>query len=330
MLDSTERALRQSYGEILNGFSITKYKDSRVFIRHLSNSNSLETDFIYSDSYTKTVEKGYPTEKQRLEQLEKDGLWLNSDENRMEELKLSLKDYHAGKKKAFLKKDIDFTNQKIKEEETLLEELFLKRESLVGATAEKFTRKNVDIQIIYQGFFKDIELKTLVYSENDFEELEQSELNELFSIYNQAMVSFSDLNIKKIALLPFFQNAFSLTDSIYEFYGKPICQLTNFQVHLGIYGNYYKNILSSEARPPDKLLEDPEKLEDWFTSKSNADKMLDKNVKNEDGEVSVFGATNEDFENWGYENQESPLRKATREAGGELSKEQIMALQGIK
>lgn len=329
MSESAERLLKQTYSEIIQGFSITRYRGNRVFVHHFGNIDDLETNVLYTDVYQNAVKKGYPTEKERLEQLEKDKLWSSGDENNIEGIKASIKSLLIAKKKAFLKRDIDSINSQIEEQEKLLNEMLYKRDSLIGATTEKFTKRAVDNFLIQQSFYKDIRLKEYLYKKEEFDELEASDLNVLFQLYNEIIDRFSEINIKKIALSNFFQNSFSLAEKVYEFYGKSISQLTDFQVQLGIYGSYYKSILNSESRPPDELLNDPDKLDDWYSSKTNAEQMLEKNVKEDGGDVSIMGATKEDLKNWGYDQLGSSLHEATKKAGGELNQEQMMRLAGI-
>lgn len=328
--ESDERLLRRSYSEIIYGFSIYARSTDTIYVKHFSPLDNLEVDFLYTESYNKAKERGYPTEKDRLQQLKEDRLWTEGDENNLEGVKASIKSAMLAKKKVFLKKDIEALNSQIKEEENLLLNLISKRDILINATVEKFTRKNIDAYLIYKSFFKDIALTKLIYTQEDFNELDQSDLNNLFITYNTVMENFSDTNIRKIALSGFFQNAYSLCDSVYEFYGKPICYLTNLQIQLSAYGGYYKQILTSEMKPPDEILSDPEKLEDWYTSRTNAEQMLDKNVTQEDGAVSVMGATKEDLKNWGYDQQGVSLAEATKKAGGVMDKEQLMKLYKVE
>jgi hypothetical protein len=329
MSEAQDRGLRQSYSEIIYGFSMRTKGAETIRVKHFSPLDNLEVDFLYGEYYNKAKAKGYPNEAERLEQLEKDRLWTSGDENNLAGVREYIKSLTLSKKKAFLKRDIDSINSQIQEQENLFKEMVLKRERLIGATVEKFTRKSVDGYLINKSFFKDVELKTHIYTQEEFDELEQEELIKLFSIYNEVMENLSEYNIKKIALSAFFQNAFSLCEKIYEFYGKPLCFLTNFQINLAAYGSYYKQILQSEAKPPDEFLSDPDKLEDWFTSKTNVEQMLDKNVKMDEGAVSIMGATKEDLKNWGYDQQGISLKEATKKAGGVLEKEDLMKLYGV-
>lgn len=329
MSETKDRRLRQSYSEIVAGFSITSREDKPLYIKHFSPLDNLELDFLYADYYDKVREKGYPTETQRLELLERDGLWTKGDENNLSLVRTNISGLFTAKKKAFLKRDIDSINEQIQEQETLLRQNMFRRERLIGPTVEKFTKKKIDVYLIGNSFYNDSKLTKLTYSKEEFADMEEESLGALFEIYNHVMDNFSELSIKKIALAIFFQNAFSLCESIYEFYGRPICYLTNFQIHLSSYGTYYKNILQSEHRPPDDVANDPEKMEDWFSSKKNVEQMLDKNVQEEGGNVSIIGATKEDLKNWGYDEPTVSLAKATKKAGG-LNKEEMMKLYGVK
>lgn len=330
MLELSEHLLRKHFSEIVYGFSIFHHDNSKRFLKHFSTIDSLEIDFLYSENYKKVAARGYPTEQERLTQLEKDRLWTQGDENNIEGLRAAIKNFVLVKRKAFLKRDIESINEQSAEQEKILKEMLIKRETLIGPTVEKFARKNVDAYLIFKSFYQDIELTQLVYSKEEFDDLDSSELDNLFAVYNEIMNNFSELNIRKIALSPFFQNAFALSDNIYQFYGKPICYLTNYQIQLAAYGGYYKAILSSENKPPDNVLNDPDKLEDWYSSKSNVEQMLDKNVKQDGTNVSIVGATKEDLKNWGYDQQDISLREATKKAGGTLTQEEMMKLYGVE
>jgi len=145
MLELSEHLRRKHFSEIVYGFSIFHHDNSKRFLKHFSTIDSLEIDFLYSENYKKVAAKGYPTEQQRLEQLEKDKLWTKVDENNMEGVRAAIKNFLLVKRKAFLKRDIESINQQIEEQEKILKEMLFKRETLIGATVEKFARKNVKL-----------------------------------------------------------------------------------------------------------------------------------------------------------------------------------------
>lgn len=327
--EAEERKLRRIYSEIINGFSVTRYLKKDVYIRHSGTLNNLELDYLYTQYYEDAVSKGYPTEEERVASLKKDGIWNEALINEIDYLKLSMKSLFVAKRKAFRKSDIDSINSQIKEQESLLVEKLTKKELVVGSTAEKFSRRKVDAFFISESFYVDRNLKNLVFTNDEFDNLESNELDEVYNVYYNSTNNLNELNIKKIALKDFFLNVFMLAENIYQFFGKPLAELTHYQVQLCAYGNFFKNILSSDPKPPDDISSDPEKIEDWYFGRANAEEELKRLGKDgEDG--SLVGMTKEDREFLGYNQEEQiPMRERIKDAGGELSMEELMKLDNV-
>ncbi len=328
--DSENHLLRKIYGEIIRGYSCVHLNKKLIYIKHFSSLDHVEIDHLYSEFYENALKRGYYSEKSQLEQLEKDTLWFPKDEKKINDLRESIRFLFSSKKNAFLRRDIDSINSQIKEAEDKLGELHNRREYLIGQTAEKFTKKKVDAEFIFTSLFLDPKLKNYLYSKEEFDELDKNDVSALFGLYNTFANDFSDINLKKIVLQDFFQSAYYLSNNLFEFFGKPICTLTNYQLSLSAYGNYYKTILSSENRPPEEFLADPIKLEEWYNGRNSAEKVLEKTNKIEGGNVSLVGATEEDLKFLGYEQTGAvSLMKATEDAGGMMDMEALMKLHGI-
>ena len=73
--------------------------------------------------------------------------------------------------------------------------------------------------------------------------------------------------LKKISLIRFFYQPYFIfvrTTLILSF-GKPLVELTFYQVELFGYARYYKSLMeSSESKVPDEVRQDPEKIVEWF------------------------------------------------------------------
>lgn len=325
--DLEHRKLRRIYSEILNGFSLSVYKNRNIYIKHFSTLDNFETDFLYSEYYDNAVKRKYPTEKEKLELLERDGLWSKFNEDKIEEKRQQIQSLFSSKRKAYLKRDIDHINNEIKKAEDNLLELYHKREELIGATAEKYAKRNIDSIYIKNGFFIDRELKSALFSDSEFDSLDSRELEELYEIYYANSLNLLEKNIKKIALMDFFLNNFQLTDNIYEFLGKPIAHLTYYQTQLCAYGNFYKTIMSSDTKPPEKLLKDPDALEDWYFGRRNVEEVMNRN-KSDDAQL--VGLTNEERKYLGLDVVPTiDIRKRAMENGGEIPMHELMKLEGF-
>ncbi len=174
----------------------------------------------------------------------------------------------------------------IKEIQVEIKALEDKKGGLFGLTVESYCQKKLNELYIFNSFYKDKKTEIPLYSEEDFDFLDQEELQSLVSLYHAATIDINSQNIKKIALLPFFQNYYGLCeDNLSDFFGMPVARLSFFQNELGSYGRYFKSILSSSERPPADVAADPEKLIDWYNATKGTGSVINKN--NNDNVVLV-------------------------------------------
>ena len=122
--------------------------------------------------------------------------------------------------------------------------------------------------------YRDKELKTLRFTEQEFSEISYAELSEIVGRYNEAVEVFSDINLKKIAVNGFFLNAFLMSDNDpVKFFGKSILDLTVYQMNPFGKGKFYKSILEEGKDPPDYMYDSIEEnglepIVNWFDGAS--------------------------------------------------------------
>lgn len=328
--EKEERSLRQKYGEVIAGYSLYKYKDKNIFIKHFSTIDQLDQDFIYLDYFDKATSRGFPTEEESINQLKKDNVWPADLDSIIENITSSIKSLYASKKKAFRQADFDSINSQIKEQEQILEDKVRERIRLIGSTAEQFAQRLTNANLIFHNLYKDRTLTKRLFKKEEFDNLDTEQEEEIYNLYYTITRSLSENNIKKIALSPFFQNVFVLAENLYQFFGRALIKLTTYQIQLCAYGNFYKNILSGEPKPPEDIAIDPDKLEDWYFGQAHVSEMLKKVDK--DGGGSLVGLSDKDKEFLGIDNSHErvDMKKKLRESGGELSMKDLMDIEGIK
>jgi hypothetical protein len=328
MNESEERVLRKTYSEIISGYSMLRQGGDIIYIKHPSPLTNLEIDFLYIDFFEEAKRRGIHTENDRLKILERDGLWGKKDADEVTSLENQIKDQYALKRKSYKLSEIRSIKEDIDKNVEKLTILLNKREGLIGITAEKYAKRNIDTHYIFLSFFKDRELKIPFFTKESFDELDREEVAALFESYGKANQSLGDDGIKKIAISEFFLNSYYLADNIHSFFGKPIAELTFHQTRLCAYGNFFKKILSSDPAPPDEVSKDPDKLEDWYNGRSNVEDALSKMGEDADPSTLV-GLTNEDRKFLGYEEVKPASRNDMFNGRAELSMEEIMKLEGI-
>jgi hypothetical protein len=121
----------------------------------------------------------------------------------------------------------------IKGIEVKLSALKAKRSEVVGLTAEKYADEKYLNYFLFFAFYKDESITERYFSKQDFDDLEDEEIEKYFLIYSNNLKKFNDENFKKVAVTPVFLNlsGFAYEDS-YLFLGKNVMQYTTYQFEI--------------------------------------------------------------------------------------------------
>ena len=326
--------LKLVFSEIVEGYSLTR---SELFgdlkIKHINNYDSAKTDIKNNYYFEKAVSQGLPKREEKLEYLIKEKLWDPEKDKEADRLKEMLKGMNRTKSKLFLQAQIDAIKKDIVDNEIKLSNILAEKESVIGFTAEEYANRRINEYYMHISIL-DEEGKQL-FGENEFDELEQDQVNDIMQVYEKNNRKFKAEILKKISLADFFTNIFYLCeDNVFNFYGKPVIDLTFYQIEIYSYGRYFKSIIqNSEEKIPDHIVEDPDKLIEWAQSSKNVKEVLEKSSGDaERGASSIMGATKQDLAKAGIdENQDViDLSQKAQEKGGRLTMEDMMKLHGVK
>ena len=243
------------------------------------------------------LKKGLPTEKERVEDLIKDKLWTQQNERDIESARDFVSKMEDTKKKMALKSERKKVQESIDAEINKLEKLLMEKNDLVGLTSESYSDKKVNDYYIYLSLFKDTKFQEPLFSEAEFDEVSEKDLEVIIMHFNKISRRFEQRNIKRIALSHFFLNNFYLCkDNPFIYYGKPVVDLSYHQADLFSFGRYYKQIMQDMKNPvTNEMMDDPDKLTDQYEIEQNKDSVLKEDGKS--GEAStIVGATKEDLE----------------------------------
>tara|TARA_Y100001973_G_C5170012_1_gene318480 strand:- start:261 stop:1256 length:996 start_codon:yes stop_codon:yes gene_type:complete len=326
--------LKLVFSEIVEGYSLTR---SELFgdlkIKHINNYDSAKTDIKNNYYFEKAVSQGLPKREEKVEYLIKEKLWDPEKDKEADRLKEMLKGMNRTKSKLFLQAQIDAIKKDIVNNEIKLSNILAEKESVIGFTAEEYANRRINEYYMHISIL-DEEGKQL-FGENEFDELEQDQVNDIMQVYEKNNRKFKAEILKKISLADFFTNIFYLCeDNVFNFYGKPVIDLTFYQIEIYSYGRYFKSIIqNSEEKIPDHIVEDPDKLIEWAESSKNVKEVLEKSSGDaESGASSIMGATKQDLAKAGIdENQDViDLSQKAQEKGGRLTMEDMMKLHGVK
>ena len=273
------------------GYSSVVLKDRVFYLKHIDSLDSLDQSRAYAINFEYAKAKGLEQEKEKLDFIITNDIWEKEKENEIASLKERLERLHATQKKLFVQAQ---RNQNQKEIDKLTSEFALlnsERLEALGETCETFANKKSQEAMIRSLFFKDETLKERLYTKEEFDDLEHSEISTLFILMGKGLAEFTEKNIRVLSLCPLFLNSFFLCpDNAYNFYGKAVSLLSNNQTSLYSNGITVKDYASKGHPLPDNVLDDPEKALSWFSFDPDAkNKISDK-----DG-GTIVGATIEEM-----------------------------------
>lgn len=321
--------LRLLYIEILKGFSTINNKElGKFYIKHFSCLDSGEFDLKYEDFLNKAKEDGLPTIEEKLQDLEKTGLWTKNNDLNLLEYKKYIDTLKLTKSKLFKEHEVNRVNDSIKEYEGKVRAIEEEKKILTEYTAENWAARKLNEFYIFNAFYKDPTLKDNLFNAEEFDSLNDKDILLLMETYNKITSDLNIENIDKICLLPIFLNLLSLSETCLDFFGQPLYKLTFYQAELYNRGKYFRSIFSqSKSSPPPELLDDPAGLIDWFNGVQTTQRMIEEGKTPE----TMVGLSEKDRERMGIKNEvnvHTRMAEAAMKKGGELNMFEMIDLIG--
>lgn len=317
------------FSEIINGKTAVNHSYyKKLYIKHFSYLETGEFDEEYNNYLESAKSEGIPTYKEREEYIIKTGLWSKNKELDLLQNQKVVSDMRINISKDYLYSRRKMMRGQIVDIQKTVDALLAEKNFHIGSTAESHANKLLTLYRLSNSFFHDVACKCKLF-ELDTNEVEDEYYSELISIFNAFQTKFNSNNITRIAISPFFTALFYLsTDNPYTFYGKPMIDLTAYQVDLFGTARHFKQILSTRPDIPKEIYHNPEELMEWLEINDAADKS---NLFNEDnskgGAMSIPGATKEDLKMLGATTSDKmdKVTKKLREKG-QLNAEELFNL----
>lgn len=309
MATPSNSLLRRVFLDICRGFSASENNGSSVWIKHLTDFEQSEAEQYYEIHFSAAQLRGILTRDEKYEWLCQNQLWNKSKDNEIKSQKEYLDALRVGLTKAMLKIQVDAQKKTIAEEQRKYDEMVAKREELFGLTAESYAQNKIHFYYVHLSFYSDEKLEKRLYSIEDMDQMSTEESYDLLGFYIRFIENFSQDNIRRISITPYFMNALSLCgDHLGQFFGKPIVELTTFQNNLLSSGFYFKTIMQRE-NVPDHLRDDPDKIEEFINQSTAIKERIAKMGK--EGSVGLIGGREEDFKAAGVVDDRSFMRHET-------------------
>ncbi len=313
-------ALKRAFHDIASGYTRGVIVGKPAYVKHLSYSDQMDHDAKRDEFYQEARTQGLATAEERLGQLRKEGKWTEQMEKDVVLSKQMIEGMVQGKKDNMkMPSLVKRYNEQIKEEEKKLTGLLLAKDSMLGLTCESYSERQISDHYIWSNLFASKELNHPLFTQEEFDYLSPEEVSTVAKDYNQVIEICSEQSIKRLAIQGFFQNYFGLVgDNLGQFFGKPICSLTFFQVRLLGYGAHFRAIYQQHEvqKWPKNVQEDPDMLSDYATAAARGKQEMDKQGAS-DPDTVVVGMKQEDSKALGITSQNN-LAAQVAKSGGNL------------
>ena len=323
---------RKVYADIINGYTLVESEGQNLYIRHLNESDIGYISSKYKLFFSEAEDRGLLTLNKKLELLKEQGIWAEEEEE-YKKIKEELSRNTESKKKLLIRSQIDSISKLIEDQEKELQSIESKRSEAIDLTCEKYADRKSNEEIVNLCLYKDPQLKEKFFSPREYKEMDQAELYACIFLYNNSLSSFNGKFIKQLAAMPFFINSFLISnDDPMIFFGKPVTELTNYQIDLFSTGKFYKSVMSSKGNPPEEAYEDPQKLVEWYDS-AQATEEIKKQTEGKEAST-IVGADKKEVQKM---IDEDPLavdfnkevaKTAKGKEGGVLDMKDIMKIHG--
>ena len=314
-------------GEIFDGYSVSAFEGRDVFVKHINIRDQKYIHSYYEKYKNIALSKGIDSQEEREAYIKQEDLWEESDDRKIISLIEEIKNLKKTKESVFLPSQQKSFEKTIEEKSVELYNLNKNKAEIVGLTAEGYGSKRSNDEMLRFCIFKDPDFIENLHTEDEFAELEPREVMLLNAIMTDTSNKISEDNIKHAVLRPFFSMYISSCENPSDFYGKPIINLSAYQMKVVMYSRVFHSIFQYTEDIPDNIRQDPDKLLAYSESQRNKDS--NKGGIRDDADASaVFGATKEDMKEVAKDSDSVSLSDAMKESGGKLDMKQMMRLAG--
>jgi hypothetical protein len=313
--------------EILQGVTVVDSSFGSLYFRHLSQVQQREAISESKIFEKEAASKGLLSREQSLEEIIQQEMWSEENEKQIKDLNTEIENLKKINSQVFLpskKKEIE---KNLKEKQNILFSMESEKEELLGLTVEKYSNNKIQKNIVGKILFYDREFKKSVF--DDLYVNEAFKEVEIYKMQKDFFEKFNDTNISTAVLSDYFSMYLPFCEDVLGVFGKPLRDLTSYQLKLISFGRYFLNIFKNTTKEiPENIAKDPELLISFYQNQREDSRK--QSSTSGDGGSTYFGATKEDIEAIKREDENAvDLSDEIKKKGGSLNMKQMMELHGL-
>jgi len=245
------------------------------WIRHPRIQDEAILEELYEKFLNLAISRKVKTNEQVLAEAKESGLWTDKLEGELAQQRAYLKKLQESFEKA-LTMQKNSIQESIEKSSKKIQELSQKKSAVLGKTAETWADKMSIEKYVVSLVFKDENLTELMWSEEEADYLDEDQMNFLYDLFIEFKQTFSEKDVKSLAVEPFCQNLFDCSSGCIDFYGTHVLSLTYLQQRLYFHLKNYNTIIGMiGGKVSPETLSNWEKMDEWARASEKAREQLE-------------------------------------------------------
>lgn len=289
------------FHDIINGKTPIWFNGERIFCLHPTPQIRSVSLLYHQDWKREAEQRGVLNEDAAKQQAVARGDWSLQKDEEIKSFKSTLYIMRKTYDSITLPSRKLKQDRLIKKEEKKLKELEDSKRLAIGKTSELYA-SNRSNQELLRVSMVDESLNLIWPCRDQFDELEFEEVSDLEKSYTNTSKMFDETMIQHMVLQDFFYIYMPHCENPTTFFGKPMVELSSFQLKMATYGNIFFNIIQRHDNLSEAAKKSPEQLLAIGSSKKKED---NKNTAGRSDSKTYFGATKEDIDAMTQDGEES-------------------------
>ena len=191
---------RRNFVEIIDGCSSSFIKHKRVYIQHKRIADVVDYDLVYKNYLEYASGRGMPKEADVLEEQIEAAEWDPADDDVIIEKEAFITNLKLTKSDMVLQSVKNTIQGQIEEAQQDVLYLKAKKEAIISNSAERYATNRANDYYIIKSFYKDVAMTDPLFSEEEFEFLEENKLKSIIRSYNEFNERFSEESIMDLSV----------------------------------------------------------------------------------------------------------------------------------
>jgi len=313
-------------GQIMDGFSEFEWGGRPIYIRHHNFREQIYLGNLFEKYKDEAIKQGIPTEETSIKEAIERKDWSEKEEKAVTDAESRIKALIRAAQNIKVPSQKESQMRLVEKERKKIADKKEERKRFLIHTAESLAYQRASNVFMDDILFSDKECSKKLADFDDYSDIEYAEIskkqNEIYNIY-------SEENIAKAVLRPFFVPFMPFTESSMDFIGKPIIKLTVFQLKLLSASRTFFNIFKNVSDIPDMIREDPEAIIQFIEAKNEESHQPKSNQNQQNGAKTYFGANKDDIQKMKEDDQRVvSLSDEVKKHGGKMNMDQMIKMMG--